>query len=178
MPGKGSPKVRIPKVYEATLRLEARRDGNTISKQLRNILRDHFKQEYENGPTQSSGVPNLVALTRLTKEFIARAQLARQTPTTKVPMKETKEPGLPGTEKRDDLEVLVWEGLKQAFAYSKTEDAAKDAEARLLALRVANGLARTELAILKHQDDAFVGALLEELGADADGLARKTQKGS
>lgn len=174
---KGSPKVRIPKVYEGTLRLEARRDGNTISKQLRIILKEHFKQEYESGYTQSSGVPNLLALTRLTKEFIARAQLARQTPT-KVPMKAAKEPGLPGAEKRDELENLVWQGIREAFAYSKTEDAAKDAEARLLALRVANGLSRTELAILKHQDDAFVGALLEELGADADGLAAKTHKGS
>ena len=164
-------------MYEAALRLEARRDGNTLSKQLRMVLKEHFRQEYESGYTQSSGVPNLVALTRVTREFIARAQLARQTPT-KVLLKAKKEPGLPGSEKRDELENLVWQGIKEAFTYSKTEDAAKDAEARLLALRVANGLARTELAILKHQDDAFVGALLEELGVDVDGLARKTQEES
>jgi hypothetical protein len=50
----------------AALRLEARRDGNTLSKQLRMVLKEHFRQEYESGYTQSSGVPNLVALTRVT----------------------------------------------------------------------------------------------------------------
>lgn len=168
--------VRIPRVYDATLRLEARRDNVTVSKKLRAILRDHFKREYENAYTQSSGVSNLVALTRLTKEFITRAQLARQA--SKVAMKAEKEPGLPGTEKRGELETLTWKALQQAVAYSDTEDGAKDAEARLLALRVANGLMRTELAILEHQDDAFVGALLKELGVDADGLERKTRKES
>jgi hypothetical protein len=168
--------VRIPKVYDATLRLEARKANRTISKQMRIILKEHFRQEYENAYTQSSGVSNLVALIHLTKEFITRAQLARQA--NKVPMKETKEPGLPGTEKRGELEILTWKALQKAVAYSETEEGAKDAEARLLALRVANGLMRTELAILKNQDDAFVGALLEELGVDVNGLERKTQKGS
>lgn len=55
-------------------------------------------------------------------------------------MKAEKGPGLPGSEKGDDLEVLVWRAIQEAVSYSKTEDAAKDAEARLLALRVANGL--------------------------------------
>ena len=41
-----------------------------------------------------------------------------------------------------------------------------------------NGLMRTELAILKDQDDAFVDTLLEELGVNADGLAKKTRKES
>lgn len=176
MPSKGSPHLRIPREYHAAILLEARKAGITPSKHVRTILRDHFKQEYESGHTQSSGVSILSNLTRLTKEYIILAQQSRQA--TKVPMKAAKTPGLPGAEKRDELEALTWQALQAALAYSKTEDAAKDAEARLLALRVANGLMRTELAILKHQDDAFVGALLEELGADADGLARKTQKGS
>jgi hypothetical protein len=176
MPGKGNPflKFRVDRKYDALLRLDARKQQISVSELGRRIVKDHYQRVWD---TQSSGVGHLEALTNLTKQYIARAQLARQTPT-KVPMKAAKEPGLPGSEKRDKLEDLVWQGLKEAFAYSKTEDAAKDAEARLLALRVANGLARTELAILRHQDDAFVGALLEELGADADGLARKTQKGS
>ena len=63
---------------------------------------------------------------------------------------------------------------RRPSTYSKTEEAAKDAEARLLALRVATGLMRTELMILKHQDDAFVDALLEELGVDTAGLATKS----
>jgi hypothetical protein len=37
---------------------------------------------------------------------------------------------------------------------------------------------RTEVMILKHQDDAYVDALLEELGADTGGLESKTRKES
>jgi hypothetical protein len=93
-------------------------------------------------------------------------------------MKADKDFGLLGAPHRDDLEELTWKAVQAAVQYSKTEDAAKDAEARLLALRVANGLMRTELLIPKHQDDAYVDALLKELGADADGLAAKTRKES
>jgi hypothetical protein len=136
-------------------------------------MKEHLREVSD---TQTLGGRHLEALTNLTKQYITSAQLSLQA--SKVPMKESKEPGLPGSPKRDDLEALVWKAIQEAVSYSKTEAAAKDAEARLLALRVANGLMRTELALLKHQDDAFVGALLEELGADANGLARKTQKGS
>ena len=93
-------------------------------------------------------------------------------------MKAEKDAQLPGVEKRSALEELTWKAVQAAVLYSKTEDAAKDAEARLLALRVANGLMRTELMILKHTDDAFVDALLKELGVDSDGLAAKTRKES
>ena len=66
--------------------------------------------------------------------------------------------------------------VQTAVEYSKTEDAAKDAEARLQALRVANDLMRTELMILKDQDDAYVNDLLEELGVDLNGLAKKLER--
>ncbi|MGA2971890.1 MAG: hypothetical protein ABSE39_04600 [Candidatus Bathyarchaeia archaeon] len=172
MPGKGSPHLhyRIPRKYLLDLQLEARRAGITPSKELRNILKDHFERV---ASTQASGGLHRETLTRLTKQYIIRAQQSRQV--TKVPMKDSKEPGLPGTAKRSELETIVWQAVQAAVTYSKTEE---DSEMRLLALRVANGLMRTELAILKHQDDAFVDALLEELGADADGLAAKTRKGS
>jgi hypothetical protein len=136
-------------------------------------LKDHFERVYA---TQTSGGVHLETLTNLTKQYITTVRLFRQA--TKLPMKGDKTAGLPGSQKRDELEVLVWRAIQEAVSYSRTEDAAKDAQARLLALRVANGLMRTELALLKHQDDAFVGALLEELGADADGLAAKTRKES
>ena len=121
--------------------------------------------------TQTSGVGHLEKLTRMAKKYVTTVELSRQA--TKVPMKGA---GLPGTPKRDDLEGLVWQAIQEAVSYSKTEDAAKDAKARLLALRVADALMRTELAILKDQDDAFVDALLEELGQHTDGLEKETRK--
>lgn len=175
MPGKGSPflKFRVDRKYEALIKLDARKQQISVSELGRRIVSEHYKRVWD---TQSSGVGHLETLTNLTKQYIVLAQQSRQA--SKVPMKESKAPGLPGTPKRDELEVLVWKAIQEAVSYSKTEAAAKDAEARLLALRVANGLMRTELALLKHQDDAFVGALLEELGADADGLAAKARKES
>lgn len=103
---------------------------------------------------------HLEALTRIAKQYLVTVQLSRQEPA-KVPMKAEKEGGLPGAPKRDALEQLVWQAIQEAVAYSKTEDGAKDAEARLWALRVANSLMRTELAILKDQDDAFVDELIK-----------------
>jgi hypothetical protein len=122
-------------------------------------------------------VSNLINLTRIAKQYMATVQLSRQTPV-KAPMKDEKEAGLPGAAKRDELEELTWKALQEALVYSKTEDAAKAAEARLLALRVANSIARTELAILKHQDDAFVDQYLEELEGDTNELESEAKKRS
>lgn len=139
--------ARVPLPHILALKLEARRDRMTLSAKVRVVVRDHLESVYNN---KNSGVIHLDALTRLSKEYITRARLSRQA--TKVPMKAQKDPQLPGAEKRDELEVIVWKAIQEAVDYSKTEQGAKDAEARLLALRVTNGLMRTELAILKHKD--------------------------
>jgi len=143
---------------------------------VRAILKAHFEQEREKYHTQSSGVAILASLTRVAKQYLVAVELSRQA--SKVPLQAEKMAGLPGAPKRDELEELVWKAIQEAVAYSKTEDAAKDALARLLALRVANGLMRTELAILKHQDDAFVDELIKELRQDTDELEKETRKGT
>lgn len=174
---KGNPILafRVSRKEDAALRLLARRNNKPVTLYGKLAVREFLeKQRVLN--TQSLGVEHLRALNRLTKQFILTVQLSRQP--SKVTMKAQKDPRLPGAEHRDDLETITWKAVQAAVDYSKTEDAAKDAEARLLALRVANGLMRTELLILKHQDDAYVDALLKELGVDADGLAEKTRKGS
>ena len=173
---KGNPQLtfRVSRKEELALRLLARRANKPLAEYVRLVIREHMQGVTS---TYSLGGSHLETLVRLTKEFITRAQVARQVPT-KVPMKAEKDPQLPGTEKRSVLEDLTWKAVQAAVEYSKTEAAAKNAEARLLALRVANGLMRTELMILKHQDDAYVDALLKELGVDADGLAEKARKES
>jgi hypothetical protein len=147
MPGKGNPRLeaRLPRNYLAALELEARKAGESVSEHLRGILKAHFQRVYD---TQSSGVIHLENLTRLVKQYLITLELSRQGPQ-KQPMKEEKEAGegLPGSAKRDSLEGLVWQAVQEAVAYSKTEDAAKNALAGLLALRVANSLMRTELAL-------------------------------
>lgn len=173
---KGNPQLtfRVSRKEELALRLLARRANKPLAEYVRLVIREHLQGVTS---THSLGGSHLETLVTLTKKFITRAQLVRLVPT-KVPMKAEKDPQLPGTEKRSALEDLTWKAVQAAVEYSKTEAAAKDAEARLLAIRVANGLMRTELMILKHQDDAYVDALLKELGVDADGLEEKVRKES
>ncbi len=120
---------------------------------------------------------HLQALTSLAKQYMVTVQRSRQGPL-KAPMKSEKAAGLPGAPKRDRLERLVWQAVQEAVAYSTTEDAAKGASAKLLALRVANLLMGTELAILKDQDDAFVDEFLKELRGDTDELEKENRKRS
>jgi hypothetical protein len=173
LPRQGEPilQARLPRTHLLAIRLEARGKGITLSEHVRDIVKAHLQMAYYN---EESAVVHLATLVNLAKQYLATVELHRQGPA-KVPMKAEKQTGLPGAEKRGELEVLVWKAIQEAVAYSKTEAAAKDAEGRLLALRVANGLMRTELALLKHQDDAFVDQYLEELEVDTGELESKAK---
>ena len=97
---KGNPLLafRVSRKENLAIRLLARRDNKPVGVYLHWVVQEHLRGVY----TQSLGVnTHLEALVKLTKEFIVRAQLARQV--TKVPMKAQKGPQLPGTEKRGDL---------------------------------------------------------------------------
>lgn len=176
MPRKGDSilQARLPPTHLIALQLQARKASITLSEYVREMVRQHLETVYYN---KKPSVVHLKNLTRIAKQYIVTVELSRQWPS-KVPMKGEKEAGLPGAPKRDALERLVWQAIQEAVAYSKTEDAAREAEARLLALRVANLLMRTELAILKHQDDAFVDELIKELRGDTDELEKETRKGA
>lgn len=165
---------RVGKKYHAFIVTQAMKKRLTPSGYVRKMVKAEVERVWNE--EHSSGATHLEALSNLAKQYIIRVRMSRQV--SKVPMKAEKGPRLPGAEHRDDLEELAWQAVQEAVTYSKTEGAATDAESRLLALRVTNGLMRTELAILKDQDDAFVDTLLEELGVDADGLAKKTRKES
>ncbi len=175
MPGKGNPflKARIPRQYLLALKLEARKAGITVSELARAILKEHCERVWD---TQTSGVGHLERLTRIAKQYMATLQLSRQT--AELPMKSEGGAGLSGAPRRDKPEELVWTAIRGVGAYSKTEDAAKNALTRLQALEVANCLMRTELAILKDQGDAFVDDLLKELRQSTDELEKKIEKGT
>jgi hypothetical protein len=80
--------------------------------------------------------------------------------------------GLPARQRRDELEGLSWEALREAIKYAKAQD---EPMLRLLAMRVATALMRVELAVLNSQDKAHVDELVEELENARDELARETQ---
>ena len=71
--------------------------------------------------------------------------------------------GLPGTDRRAQLEKVMWQALQEIVEYSKSEEAAKKAEERRRVMELLNRAVRAELAVLHEQDAAYVGELIEEL---------------
>ena len=80
--------------------------------------------------------------------------------------------GLPGTEKRVQLEKIMWQALQEIVEYSKSEKAAKNAEEHLEVLELLNHAVKAELAVLHEQDAFYVEDLVEEL----ETLTRKYEK--
>jgi hypothetical protein len=71
--------------------------------------------------------------------------------------------GLPGTERRAQLEKIIWQALQEIAEYSKTEEAAKNAAERRRAMELLNHAVRAELAVLHEQDYFYVEDLIEKL---------------
>jgi hypothetical protein len=80
--------------------------------------------------------------------------------------------GLPGTERRAELEKIMWQALRQVVEYSKSEEAAKNAEERMEVLELLNRAVKAELAVLHEQDAFYVQDLVEQIEA----LMRKLEK--
>ena len=59
--------------------------------------------------------------------------------------------GLPGNERRAELEKIMWQALQQVVEYSNSEEAAKNAEERMEVLELLNRAVKAELAVLQQQ---------------------------
>lgn len=70
---------------------------------------------------------------------------------------------LPGTERRAQLEKIMWQALQEIVEYSKSEEAAKNAEERRRVMELLNHAVRAELAVLHEQDNFYIEDLIEEL---------------
>jgi hypothetical protein len=55
--------------------------------------------------------------------------------------------GLPGTDRRAQLEKIMWQALEEVVEYSKSEEAAKKAEERRRVMELLNHAVRAELAV-------------------------------
>jgi transposase len=71
--------------------------------------------------------------------------------------------GLPGTDRRAQLEKIMWQALQEIVEYSRSEEAARKAEERRRVMELLNRAVRAELAVLHEQDAGYVEDLLEEL---------------
>jgi hypothetical protein len=154
--------VRLSKAVKTRLEIEAALTGLSPSEYMRSLLVAHLMSlvtRRNKGDLHSVGHRDL---DRAVKEFILACQGPLFIATS-----------LPGKEKRNSLEELAWKAVQDAVAYAKVQD---DPELRLLAMRVASNVMRTELAILHDQDQAAVDEFLEATEDDRDELAKKTQE--
>jgi len=71
--------------------------------------------------------------------------------------------GLPGTDRRAQLEKIMWQALQEIVEYSKSEEAAKKAEERRCVMELLSHAVRAELAVLHEQDAAYVEDLIKEI---------------
>jgi hypothetical protein len=71
--------------------------------------------------------------------------------------------GLPGTDRRAQLEKIMWQALQEIVEYSKSEEAAKKAEERRRVMELLNHAVRAKLAVLHEQDAAYVEDLIKEI---------------
>jgi len=86
--------------------------------------------------------------------------------------------GAPGTQqKREELQEVAWKAIGQAVEYSKSEETAQNAFARLMALRVLGYLIRVGLAIQDSKDRNFIEDLVEKLEGSHGEWAAQTKAG-
>jgi hypothetical protein len=80
--------------------------------------------------------------------------------------------GLPATDRRDQLEKIMWQALQEVVEYTKSEEAAKNAKERMEVLELLNRAVKAELAVLHEQDDFYIEDFVERL----DDLKRKLEE--
>ena len=72
---------------------------------------------------------------------------------------------LPGKERRAELEKLTWEAVKKAHEFIQTEEAAKNAKHRMLAIQAVALITRAEAEILSDMDQAEVDQIVQRIEA-------------
>jgi hypothetical protein len=71
--------------------------------------------------------------------------------------------GLPGKERRAELEKLTWDAVKKAHEYIQTEEAAKNAKHRIVAMQAVALITRAEEQILLDMDKAEVDEIVKRI---------------
>jgi len=70
-----------------------------------------------------------------------------------------------GKERRAELEKLTWEAVKKAHEFTQTEEAAKNAKHRMLAIQTVALITRAEAEILADMDEAEVDQIVQRIEA-------------
>ena len=141
----------MPPEYIAALKVFAFHSGVSVPDYVRGLVHDHILQKgaafREKGAALRALINAGKAWLNAYHECVAVAA------------------GLPGKERRAELERLTWEAVKKAHEFIQTEEAAKNAKHRILALQAIALITRAEEQILADMDKAEVDQIVQRIEA-------------
>jgi len=85
---------------------------------------------------------------------------------------------LPGKERRAELEKLTWNAVKKAHEFIETEEAAKNAKHRILAIQAIALITRAEEQILLDMDRAEVDEIVKRIEEILSVIDKETPAGT
>ena len=143
--------ARMPPEYLITLRAFAFQSGVPLAEYVRGMVHDHI---LERGAGLRERGAALRAFINAGKEWVIAYHgcvvIAG---------------ALPGKERRAELEKLTWEAVKKAHEFIQTEEAAKNAKHRMLAIQAVALITRAESEILVDMDKAEVDQVVQRIEA-------------
>jgi hypothetical protein len=143
--------VRMPPEYVAALKVFAFQSDVPLAEYVRGIVHDHI---LERGGAFRERGGGLRAFINAGKAWVITyhqyVEIAG---------------ALPGKDRRAELEKLTWEAVKKAHEFIQTEEAAKNAKHRLLAMQAVALITRAEEEILVDMDKAEVDQVVQRIEA-------------
>ena len=163
MPSEGNPRLvlRLDPLIRSGLEARAMSRGVSLSELARYVLVEYVKQSAEAKEGTPALLRHLDTLVRtLQLQATALTLPAVETPgPTKQPLKASKDT----QQGRLDLHDTVDAILKTVVKLCESEEAARNAKARMEAMRLANTTIRTDMALLQGYDRRDIQVLLDEV---------------
>ena len=147
----------MPPSYVAALKAFAFQDDVSFAEYVRDMIHDHI---LERGASFMSFVNAGKAWLMAYHEAVPIAG------------------ALPAKDRRAELEKLTWDAVKKAHEFIQTEDAAKNAKHRILAIKAIALITHAEEQILLDMDKAEVDQIVERIEAALNDMGKDAKSAS
>jgi len=164
VPTRGNPELHIrldPLLYSG-VQAQALSRGVNVNELVRFLLVEYVKQSVEAKEGTTALLRHLDTLIRtlqLQVNALAIQTIAEETTPVKQPLKAVKDTQVVRLDLHDTVDAI----LKTVIKLCESEEAARDAKARMEAMRLANTIIRTDLAVLGGYDRRDIKVLLDEV---------------
>ena len=164
MPSDGNPRLvlRLDPLIRSGLQAKAMSVGVSLNELAKFVLVEYVKQSAEakeGTPALLRHLDTLVRTLQLQATALTLPALAEAPEPTKQPLMASKDT----QQDRLDLHETVDAILKTVIKLCESEEAARNAKARMEAMRLANTTIRTDLALLQGYDRRDIQVLLDEV---------------